>query len=173
MFEHDLTINGKHATYIKFLVNEASVFNRYIDVFMNGAILGFLYGRKSVKDNQSTDRARIQADAFATERMRCDFIYRLIMLLDETPGLNIENRVDRAFRDDANNDKGEPHLANMTLFNSYALGGIEVLFEKLTEDCTTKEDYINKVYEVVTNFKEEIDGVEYNSKIREVLERYN
>ncbi|MED4018544.1 hypothetical protein [Sutcliffiella cohnii] len=171
MFENDTTINGKHATFTKFLVNEAKVFKRYIDVYMNGAILGFLYGRKSEKDNQSSDRARIYADAFANERMRCDFIYRLIMLLDETPGKTVEDRINRAFRDDSKGEENESHQSNMNLFNSYVLGGIEVLYEKFTEDCTTKEDYINRIYEVVSSFREELEGVK-SDKIKEVIENY-
>lgn len=173
MFENDVAINGIHATFTKFLVNEAKVFGRYIDVYMNAAVLGFLYGRKREKDTESIDRARIFADAFAKERMRCDFIYRLIMLLDETSDLTIESRVDRAFRDDAKGDKNENHISNMNLFNSYVLGGIEVLHEKFTEDCVTKEDYINKIYEVVSNFKEELEGLEYGNKIQEVIQGYN
>ncbi|WP_226537432.1 hypothetical protein [Fictibacillus halophilus] len=172
MFENDITISGKHATYTKFLVNEAKVFKRYIDVYMNGAIFGFLYGRISEKDKDSTDRARIYADALATERLKCDFIYRLIMLLDETSNITIERKIDRAFRDDAKQDTSENHKANMNLFNSYVLGGIEALYDKFTEDTTTKEDYIHKIHEVVSDFKAEIEGVPYDSRIKEVIEGY-
>ncbi|MHB8170946.1 MAG: hypothetical protein ACYDG6_05330 [Thermincolia bacterium] len=173
MFEHDYTLVGKHATYTKFLKDEADVFDRYIDVYMNGAILGFLFGRKSTRDTGSSDRARVYADAFATERMRCDFIYRLIMLLDETTGYAMEDRVDRAFRDDATGDESEKNIKNMELFNSYVLGGIEVLYERFAENCTTKDDYINRIYEVVTNFKDEIEGIPYSEKIKEVIADYN
>lgn len=182
MFEHDFTLVGKHATYTKFLVKERienndqerpSIFNRYIDVYMNAATLGFLYGRKGIKDLDSIDRARIYADVFATERLKCEYIYRLIMLLDETPGYTIENKVDRAFRDDAKSNEVKTNTLNMELFNSYVLGGIEFLYETFAENCTTKEDYINKIYEVVTDFKDEISGIEYNDKIREVMTDYN
>ena len=44
MFENDYALFGKHATYVKFLKDEAKVFNRYIDVYMNGAIMGFCTG---------------------------------------------------------------------------------------------------------------------------------
>lgn len=53
MFENDYTINGKHATYLKFLAKKnsrddqspdnptaARLFERYIDVYMNAAVLG-------------------------------------------------------------------------------------------------------------------------------------
>lgn len=172
MFENDLVINGKHATYTKFLVTEEEIFKRYIDVYMNAAIMGFLYGRMSEKDSESNDKARIFADVLAKERNRCDFIYRLIMLLDETTKLTIEERIDRAFRDDAKGDKSDTHIANMRLFNKYVLGGIEVLYEKFTEDCTTKEDYIDKIYEVTKGFYEETEGVEYSDKIKEAIEGY-
>ena len=51
MFENDYTINGKHATYLKFLAKKnarddqspdnptaARLFERYIDVYMNAAV---------------------------------------------------------------------------------------------------------------------------------------
>ena len=37
MFEGDYTINGTHATYIKYLVNDVKAFDRYIDVYMAGS----------------------------------------------------------------------------------------------------------------------------------------
>ena len=58
MFENDYTINGKHATYLKFLAKKntkddndsdnptaARLFDRYIDVYMNAAVWGLLYSR--------------------------------------------------------------------------------------------------------------------------------
>lgn len=46
MFEGDYTINGKHATYIKYLVNDVKAFDRYIDVYMTGAALGALNDKR-------------------------------------------------------------------------------------------------------------------------------
>ena len=46
MFEGDYTINGIHATYIKYLVNEVKAFDRYIDVYMAGATLGILNDKR-------------------------------------------------------------------------------------------------------------------------------
>ena len=111
MFENDYTINGKHATYLKYLVNDAKVFVRYIDVYMNAAVVGFLYGRSEAKDNSSQDRARIYADAFSTEKRQCDFIYRLIMLLEESNKLSESEKLDRAFRNDTQLSKiGRAHV---------------------------------------------------------------
>ena len=111
MFENDYTINGKHATYLKFLAKKnsrddqspdnptaARLFERYIDVYMNAAVFGLLYSRTAKRDTTSDDRARVYADAFANERENCIFLYRMVMLLDKTTELTSEERIDRAFR---------------------------------------------------------------------------
>lgn len=175
MFEKDYTINGIHATHLKYLVNDAKVFERYIDVYMNAAIIGFLHGRLEEKDNSSQDRARIYADAFATERLKCDFIYRLIMLLDETEELSDEQRLDRAFRDDTlkeSENKKTTHVRNMELFNSYVLGGILELYEQFADGATSRDDYINRIYDVTVKFNEEIEGIDYGSKLQEIIFSY-
>ena len=99
MFESDFTINGKHATYLKFLAQKnasapldsgkstAQLFERYIDVYMNAVIFGLIYSRTAPNDSSSEDRARIYADAFNKERENCIFLYRLVMLLDKTQNL--------------------------------------------------------------------------------------
>ena len=59
---------------------------------------------------------------------------------------------------------------NMDLFHSYVLGGIEVLYEQFTEDCTTRDDYINQIYDVVTKFKEDVEGIPYADRIGEIID---
>lgn len=174
MFENDYTIYGIHATHLKYLVNDAKIFERYIDVYMNAAIIGFLHGRSEKKDNSSQDRARIYADAFATERLNCDFIYRLIMLIDGTTELSTQQRLDRAFRDDSQKDTEHAKAARvqkMDLFNSYIFGGIEELYEQFTNGATSREDYINRIYDITVKFKEEMDGIDYESKLKELVSR--
>lgn len=172
MFENDYTINGKHATYLKYLVNDAKVFVRYIDVYMNAAIVGFLHGRSEPKDNSSQDRARIYADAFSTEKRQCDFIYRLIMLLEDKENLSPSEKLDKAFRNDTQLNTEEAkakHNNNMLLFHSYVFGGIEFLYEQFTGGASSREDYINKIYDITANFKEEIDGISYEDELNELV----
>jgi hypothetical protein len=78
------------------------------------------------------------------------------MLLDTSTSLTADQRVDRAFRDDTNE---EAMKQNMLLFNSYVLGGMEILYEKFSTNCTTSDDYINALFLYITDFKNEIDGV--------------
>lgn len=113
IFETDYTINGTHATKLKFLAkknsrddtepdnpNSAKIFERYIDVYMNAAVFGIYYRRKA-KTETSNDRARIYADAFIRERDNCVFLYRLAMLLDDSEIITSTERIDRAFRYDS------------------------------------------------------------------------
>ena len=170
LFEGDVTITGIHATYIKYLVNVAKLYNDYIDVYMNAAVFGYLYSKKAPKDNDSTDRARIYSDAFSTHRVECVFLYRLVILLDEA-NLSTEERIDRAFRYDSNPDKEEELLANLELFNSYVRGGVEYMYELYTTGCTSQDDYIRSAFEACRNFKDSIDGVSYDEKIRQLLNK--
>lgn len=183
MFENDYTITGKHATYLKFLAtknsnskngNESSppatrIYERYIDVYMNAAIWGLLFERTAPKDTNSDDRARIYADAYATERENCVFLYRMVMLLDKTTTLEPSIRVDRAFRYDVQEDKRDKFVKNMELFHSYIRGGIEEMYEQLTDNCSTQDDYLNKVFEVLSTFRQEIAGLSYEDELTKLL----
>lgn len=97
MFEGDYTIYGKHATYIKYLVNDAKAFKRYIDVYMAGAALGALYERRA-EQSDSTDRARIYSDAFNTEHVKCNELFRTVILADTTKSWSPEERANICFR---------------------------------------------------------------------------
>lgn len=160
MFDKDLQIRGIHATYWKHLVNTAKVFDRYIDVYMVAPVLGLLYGKtsKTNTEENSSDTAGMLAEILIKNQTKLKYIYRLIMLLDRTSNMTEEQRINRAFRDDSDSDAVSK---NILLFNSYFLGGVELLYDAFNTGCTTEEDYINKIYEFVDNFKrdQEIDNI--------------
>lgn len=157
MFDSDYQFKGKHATYVKFLnkdENGANVFERMLDVYMLAPIIGKLYGRRSGVDKESSDTARIFADAIIKEQHKLKYIYRLIMLCHEEEGLTEDAKVKMAFKDDGSKDD----LAkNMEIFHSYMLGGVEVLYEKFSEDNTTRDDYLYQIYKLIEGFKQEIE----------------
>ncbi|MGO4997873.1 hypothetical protein [Oribacterium sp. Sow4_G1_1] len=170
LFETDVTLTGKHATYLKYLVNDAKIYDDYIDVYMNAAVLGFLYSKKEDRDNGSADRARIYADAFSTHRDECIFLYRLIMLLDEDD-ITVDERLDKAFRYDSNPEKIEDFKENLEIFDSYVRGGIEYMYDVFVTGCTSRDDYIRETFNVIRNFKDSIEGVSYDEKIKKLLNR--
>ena len=97
MFEGDYTINGVHATYIKYLKDEVKAFERYIDVYMTGATMGVLHNRRA-KQGGSTDRARIYADAFNTEHVKCNELFKLVILSDTSKLWSDEERIIICFK---------------------------------------------------------------------------
>ena len=172
MFEKDYRLYGKHATYAKFMKDDAGIFNYIIDVYMNGAIWGLMNNRTAPRDRDSKDDVNILASQFSERRDKCMFLYRLVMLLDETTDLTPQERIDRAFRDDAEEEspeKEEKLKANLEVFHSYVRGGIEKLYEDFIADCTTKDDYMNRVHEMVTNFSDTLPGVDLDSKLSKLL----
>lgn len=149
MFENDFEIYGNHATQLKYLVNEVKAFDRYIDVYMAAATIGCLYNKKS-KRTTSTDRARIYADAFNTERIKCNELFKTIILSDESSNWTQEEKLNICFRyRDKLDDKAIPPVSQeevetmeeaMNIFNSYVYGGIEILYDYFSSTASVSQD---------------------------------
>lgn len=159
MFDSDLTITGRPATYIKFLVNEAHVFTRYIDVYMMGAVIGAL-NKKTGTSGDSTDRARIYSDAFNTENVKCHEIFKMIILTDKTMNWSDDERINICFRyRDKRDDRAVPPITDaevsamseaMKLFNSYAFGGIEILYNTFASNAGADiNDMVDYAYKAI------------------------
>lgn len=91
------------------------------------------------------------------------------MLLDKISDISPTERVNRAFRYDSDKDKEAEFRDNMELFHSYVRGGIEQMYEDFTAGCSTREDYLNRVYEIMSDFKNEIEGHSYEDDLATLL----
>lgn len=166
MFDKDYALTGKHATYTKALVNEAKLYERYIDVYMNGAVFGLLHQRAVPRDTETHDRANILAEVFAKCRNDCMMLYRLVMLLETETDLEVPEKIDRAFRDDADEQGTEKLAANLDLFHSYVRGGIEEIYEQFIQGHgKTPEEYLQGAIEVMEEFKEDLEGKDFKDKL--------
>ncbi len=156
MFNNDILIRGKYATYLKYLSKKtekndrkekvAGVFERHIDVYMTATVIGLVHGlRREDDSSDSSETVKIFADAVSREQLNLLTIFRSVMLIDNSCGLNADERIDRAFK---NPDTPE----NLKLFNSYVRGGLEWLYENFTQGATTQDEYLAKIYEIVGNF---------------------
>lgn len=180
MFDRDFHIRGKHATYWKALSktpgnandtsNNFKVFENYIYVYMLAPIIGLINNRKGFIDprDDNKDTAGMQTEIQIKKRTMLKYIYRLIILLDDSTNLSQEERINRAFREDSNEDA---ITEGMKTFNEYFLGGIEVLYEAFVLSCTTEDDYINKIFEFVDAFKNEQDIDELELDVEELLSK--
>lgn len=161
MFDKNINLSGKHATYLKFLSKKttelkgdaisAEIFKRYIDVYMAGVMFGLLKNIKAEIDTANKDNITIFAEQVIKEQSRLIHLYRIVMLLDNK-ALSDDERIDLAFRYTADEDKVK---AGMDVFNAYARGGIEWLYEKLTDGTTSKEDYLQRLVEIIDEFEQD------------------
>ena len=138
MFDKDMQIRGKYATYWKALTQlpgnavETSknfkIFENYIYVYMVAPIIGLLNGRKGQYDpaDDSKDTAGMLAEIQIKNASKLKYIYRLITLVDDSEGLSDEEKINRAFREDSNEESVKK---GMELYTAYFFGGLEVLYE--------------------------------------------
>lgn len=124
---------GKHREYVEQLWTlnkiQDSYFRRLVDLYAVAAIVGLRAGRKSPEDNDGTDLKRtVQLKQLTENYQTLIQIMRMILIFDTSRGLPVEKRIESAFLipEDENLYK-----ENMELFNSYARGGVEVLYEQL------------------------------------------
>lgn len=166
MFDKPYELKGKHATYVRFLnaysrqldkeknVKNAGIFAHAADVYMIAPLIGAAYNRTAPVDTESQDSLSIFGDAIIHRQDNLDIVYRLVMLSEKSTELSADDRINRAFRDDESSEK---LTVNMDLFHRYMRGGIEWLYEQVTEGATTQEDYLARIAEMVNLYREDFD----------------
>jgi hypothetical protein len=164
MFTKPYELKGKHAVYIRFLnVNTkrldkdakvAGIFDAAVDVYVIAPLIGAAYNKRSPVDTESQDSFTIFGDAIISRQKFLDTVYRLVMLSEKSTNLTDDERLERAFKEDENISKLE---ANLDLFHQYMRGGIEWLYEHVTEGATMQEDYLNKVKEIISLYAEDFE----------------
>lgn len=168
MFDREITIRGRFATYMKALCqlppnasdadkkafSNYKIFDTYINAYMIAPVIGMLNGKKSYLDPADEDKNNVGMleGVLIKNASKLKYVYRLIVLTDDSEGLTDEEKINRAFRED-NND--ESVKKGMELYTAYFFGGLEVLYETFVMNCITDDDYIAKMFEFVNEFKEE------------------
>ena len=152
---------GKHATYAKFLATERgseredglNVFIRVLDVYMVSAVMGIMYGKRSQIDESNSDTSDIQAQAMIKEQEQLMYLYRLILLCDESSGLSEQEKISRAFKTDGDEDAVRK---NLVLFNSYVLGGIEILYERFKDCYGNDSEIFDEILDFAQSFRTDL-----------------
>ena len=129
----DMVFVGKHRDYIDALWKknkiQESYFKRLVDLYAIAAIVGLKTNRKSEEVYDESDIKRtIQMKQLLDNYQVLLPIMRMILVMDNSRGLTFEERLESAFLIP---DNIEVYKRNMELFNSYARGGIEYLYEQL------------------------------------------
>ena len=114
MFDNDYLLTGKHAKFTRFMKEDARIFETNVDIYLNGAIFGLLYNKHAKKDT-GTDKTNILASAFINRQSECKFLYRLVMLLQQVTNETPEEKIERAFRDDADPEQADRLKENLEI----------------------------------------------------------
>ncbi|MBZ4646663.1 MAG: hypothetical protein JG777_2152 [Clostridia bacterium] len=171
MFKKNIIIKGKHADYMKKMAaiidsnTNQKLFERNIDIYIFAPIVGMIYGRTSVVDNEYKDDTSIHTEQLQRELDVLTYNYRLIMLLADRDKLSIDERMDRAFRYD---NEEEKRKISDDIFEKYVLGGIEILYEKIMEDAKEIDDYLRNIYTFINDFNERYNKLIENEGIYEL-----
>lgn len=138
-FNSDIKISGKHAAYIDELWKQNNIQESYIrtlyELYPLAAVIG-LKLKKRVEEDKG-DVRNIQLSQLNNVKADLLNIMTMVLLLDDSTELTKEERVARAFSEPKTVEEVKEY---MELFNSYARGGIEYLYDELVERPILDED---------------------------------
>lgn len=129
----EVIINGRFKDYVDQMwvqnVIQESMVRRLVDLYAIAAVVGLRIKRRLPDDHAGDDKKRtIQMMQLTDTYQTLAPIMKLVLMLDESRGLNEEDRIRSAFKIP---ETREEHDVGMELFNSYARGGIEYMYEML------------------------------------------
>lgn len=157
---------GKHRDYVDKLWTQGKIqesyFRRLVDLYAIAAIVGLKAKRRSAEERDNSDIKRTVQMKQLNENCQILLpIMRMILIMDDSRNMTFEEKLESAFvipEDEAT------YKANMELFNSYARGGIEYLYEHLVLRAPDiDEDYTDSRIANIVAFVSspiECDGIE-------------
>lgn len=157
----DFVFNGKYARYAdamwtKNFIDKDDKFDRLVDLYAVSAIIGLRTERRREDDIDKTDKRTVQLAQIAHEYDRFKTIMQVILLVDDSRGMSPEEKVRIAF--DQNPKTELRYQDDMKLFNDYARGGLEYLYNKLVTRSTSPDDeFVDaKIANIVTLFENDM-----------------
>ena len=152
------------AMWTKNFIDKDDKFDRLVDLYAVSAIIGLRTERRREDDIDKTDKRTVQLAQIAHEYDRFKTIMQVILLVDDSRGMSPEEKVRIAF--DQNPKTELRYQEDMKLFNDYARGGLEYLYNKLVTRSTSPDDeFVDaKIANIVALFendmKDEFEEVE-------------
>ena len=128
-----------------------TIFQSYADILPAAVIAGFLWNRRGESDMDKKETVGIFPEKFLLISDKLELDYRLIMLLYDKEHLSAEERVNRAFRYDRQEEKRKP---GDEIFFSFLYGGIDFLYERLVKGSTSTEEDIERTYDFIQEFSQ-------------------
>lgn len=151
----DVIFYGNTANQIRFLKDETGLFDRNLDIYIVGGVVGMLFNRKG---NEKTDKNKvtINVSQIMSEDMRIKYLSSLAFLI-ENNNLDERELLKQTFSDWFLNDtdKNGQEYEKYKLFKSYAIGGIDVLYDSIVGEKTDKKAYLRNYYKFIEKIEDE------------------
>lgn len=164
LFDSEIEFNGKYATMARFFKEEIGLFGTFREIYVISAIIGFINEREKTEDkDEKVQAASIFPNELNKRKPDLRFIYRLIMLLKDESEISLDECKNRTFKDDPEENM-DVLKANMEIFNSYACGGVEFLYEKF-QNCSRIEDTVDLLYEFLHQFSIDVGLLEGEAEL--------
>ncbi|MBE6063822.1 hypothetical protein [Clostridium cochlearium] len=162
MFESALVIYGDLGQKTKEL-KETGIFDRNIDIFMIGGVVGILFDRRKKNMVDKNYNTKVFADTLLREKTRIKYLASLAYLIENIDKGNNENELlKNAFSDWFSETYSEginKENNKYNLFLEYALGGIGILYDKIIGTAADKDGYMRNFY----YFIQEINKMDISS----------
>ena len=166
MFDKEYSFKGKHADMVNKLKSEFSTLNEdgtkihgnsFFDtnyqIYELAPIIGFCYQQKGTIDKDNNNTSKIFPGEMIKYKDNFEFCFNLIMLLDKENEPDETKRIKKAFNKNVSSEDEQ-------LYESYVLGGVEILYEKLIQNANTTADYINNLCDFLEDF-----NISFNEKL--------
>ena len=163
MFDKEYVFYGKHAFMVDELKGSFSdkvgkgFFSTVYDVYRVAPIIGFIYKRKAERDRSSDKTTKIFYEKLNNEKDDLIFNYRTLMMLlnkDKTD----DEKMEIAFKLDNKNDERKEYDE---LYDSYVLGGVEELHERLIVPGDKSEDtFIMNLFDFINDLNVRLYGAD-------------
>ena len=169
-----IIIRGRYYKMIKDLTSDTEIRPRLFDnmykAYIFCAIYGLMKGRRNTynpktDETQDGEIATIRSEVLVGQKGKDNYfnIRKMIILMDDSRGYTIEEKVDAALRFDIpiEDDSDEyikqhsKYNSNTELINMYALGGLELFYNSISE-CDTTESLIYRIKESEENLRKSL-----------------
>lgn len=166
LFLEEYAIKGSHADKAIALTekvdgdSEAKIFSNVVELFCFAALVGCFKNRRAKPDKDTSRTKKIFADAFRTHIEQLKLAFKFVVLTSDKVCTDSTERLNKTFRNPETDE-------NYTLFEEFALGGIDELYDSLMLDTNTRfEDYLTCLNRLLSDFNDsDSDIVDLDSDI--------
>ena len=134
-----------------------------IDIFMMAGVIGFLNNKKDIPNNDSEATANLPRSVLNNRADKIDVLSQVIWLSKEIE-VDPDEAIKVAFEE--KKEEGEK-LARRELFFDYSMGGIEILYDMLSN--TDFDNQVNNLKKIIDKYSNEYDTNEQT--IDELLDK--